>query len=140
MQHSTHYYHRISNTTTDNRWSCSMLVDMVSDIARNLFQQLGPGLPKSVYQLMLCRQLAELGVVLESERLLSGQSQHVNDAIVMDRCLLIACLAGNGNTPASQISHMMMTGSVYQMTMLIEFGNDISLHMLPAHPAPKQCH
>ncbi len=108
-----------------------MLVDVVADVAKNVFEQLGSGLPKSVYQLMLCRQLAALGVVLESERLLHAGSDAGFDIIVLDRCVSIACLAGATRHQEIQACQLALSSSEYAMALVVDFSDQIKLY--PVH-------
>ncbi len=116
----------------DRKPCASMLVDAVSDIAKNVFKLLGSGLPKSVYQLMLCRQLAELGIMLESERLLPGLSHDEHDIIVLDRCVSIVCLAGVNSRQTIQGCQLALSSSKYDMALIIDFSDEVKLYPVTA--------
>lgn len=117
-----------------------MLVDVVADVAKNVFAQLGSGLPKSVYQLMLCRQLAGLGIVLESERLLHGSPDTNIDIIVLDRCVSIACLAGANSYQTIQDYQLALSSSEYAMALVIDFSEQLALYPVNAGALLAQRH
>ena len=113
---------------TETKLCTGMLVDAVSDVARNVFEQLGSGLPRSVYQLILCRRLAELGVVLESEHLLHGLFDTENDIIVLDRSVSIVCLAGANSRQTIQRCQLAVSNSECDMALVIDFSDQVSLY------------
>ncbi len=117
-----------------------MLVDVVADVAKNVLEQLGGGLPKSVYQLMLCQQLAALGIVLESERLLHAGSDAGFDIIVLDRCVSIACLASASSQQAIQACQLALSSSEYAMALVIDFSEQLNLYPVNAGALLAQRH
>lgn len=114
------------------------LARVVEDIANGVFARLGPGMPRSLYQLMLCRQLAASGIMLESECLLGkcNQTDVSDEVLTLDRCLLLQCITAGQLDAARRQCLINLLNSNYKMAIMIEFEHDLRIHyvhhILPA--------
>lgn len=130
---------RTHDSVHTGRMPLRMLLGAVADIAQQVYIQLGSGLPKSVYQLMLSRQLADLGVQLESQAL-DYEPVSQTEAIVLDNRLLIHCLAGDDDELARKQCEFSLACYGYRLGLLIDFGNDLRLQAVSTTNLPRHMH
>ncbi len=108
--------------------SIQQIASVVSDTARSVARKLGKGLPKSIYQMTLLKQLAQIGFSLEHEHSsLGSRRDRARDIIIINHALVIECIVEAALRPEMlkvYTSRLMfdVETSGYDMGLVINFG------------------